>query len=166
MTKLIQISNHLSLLRPRGDDKPERQEFDAVLWEELTHGERPQDLEDKYINTSSAAHCGKLRVTKMLLRQFQREGSKVLLFSFSTKLLDIIETMVEVEGYIFSRLDGTTPQKMRGQMCGNFNNDPSQFLMLVSTHAGGLGLNLAAADKVIIFGAYIATPPADLRAVC
>lgn len=151
MQKLIQISNHLALLRPRPDDKPEKQEFDALLWEELTHGERPQDLEDKYINTSSAAHCGKLRVTKMLLRQFQEEGSKVLLFSFSTKLLDIIETMVEVEGYVFSRLDGTTPQKDRGKLCANFNNDPSLFLMLISTHAGGLGLNLAAADKVIIF---------------
>jgi hypothetical protein len=92
-----------------------------LLWEELTHGEREEDLEDKYINTSSAAHCGKLRVTKRLLRQFQEAGSKVLLFSFSTKLLDIIEQMVEIEGYIFSRLDGTTPQKARGPMCAKFN---------------------------------------------
>jgi hypothetical protein len=44
----------------------------------------------------------------MLLEEFKAVGSKVLLFSLSTKVLDIIEAMVEVDGHVFSRLDGST----------------------------------------------------------
>ena len=133
--------------RPQED----RQEFDSILWETLTEGEEQAELDQSYVNESSAAHCGKLRAAKMLLKEFHQAGDKVLLFSFSTQLLDVIEAVVQVEGYVFDRLDGSTPQEQRGLKCATFNHDPSMFLMLVSTKAGGLGLNLAAANKVIIF---------------
>ena len=53
----------------------------------------------------------------MLLKEFHQAGDKVLLFSFSTQLLDVIEAVVQVEGYVFDRLDGSTPQEQRGLKC-------------------------------------------------
>ena len=53
------------------------------------------------------------------------------------------------QGYDYVRLDGSTPQKLRQGICDEFNSRPSIFLLLMSTVAGGLGLNLTAANKVV-----------------
>ena len=52
MQKLIKISNHLSLLRPRPADTEDRQEFDSILWETLTEGEEQAELDQSYVNES------------------------------------------------------------------------------------------------------------------
>jgi DNA excision repair protein ERCC-6 len=54
----------------------------------------------------------------------------------------------QVEGFVYQRLDGGTPTAARPGLCDTFNADPSMFLFLISTRAGGLGLNLATANRV------------------
>ena len=59
------------------------------------------------------------------------------------------QAFVQRQGYDYVRLDGSTPQKLRQGICDEFNSRPSIFLLLMSTVAGGLGLNLTAANKVV-----------------
>lgn len=60
-----------------------------------------------------------------------------------------VQAFVQRQGYDYVRLDGSTPQKLRQGICDEFNSRPSIFLLLMSTVAGGLGLNLTAANKVV-----------------
>ena len=76
---------------------------------------------------------------------------QVLLFSYSTQMLDILEAMVMRKGYIYLRLDGTTPAAKRGKLVDDFNNIEEKFIFLLSTKAGGLGLNLVSATAVLVF---------------
>ena len=71
----------------------------------------------------------------------------MLLFCHSVKMLNIIEQLITRAGYHFARLDGSTRQQDRQQLCDDFNSSASLFLFLISTTAGGLGLNLTAANK-------------------
>lgn len=68
-----------------------------------------------------------------------------------TQLLDLIEEFMIFRSYEYTRLDGTMNIKTRVDAINTFTNDPNCFVMLISTRAGGLGLNLTAADTVIIF---------------
>jgi len=68
-----------------------------------------------------------------------------------TQLLDLIEEFLIFRSYEYTRLDGTMKITSRVEAINTFTNDPDCFLMLISTRAGGLGLNLTAADTVIIF---------------
>ena len=74
-------------------------------------------------------------------------GVQVLIFSHSVRMLRIIREVVTRRGYVHSWLDGSTPVKNRQRLCDEFNKRPAQFLFLISTTAGGLGLNLTAANK-------------------
>ena len=79
------------------------------------------------------------------------EDAKVLLFSYSTTLLDILEAYISSKGYTHCRLDGNTRTEARQQMVKEFNTNKSIFIFLLSTKAGGLGLNITGANTVIIF---------------
>lgn len=69
-----------------------------------------------------------------------------------TRMLDILEDMMEAEGYKYERLDGTTTGSLRQEAIDRFNAEGSDgFVFLLSTRAGGLGINLATADTVIIY---------------
>lgn len=72
---------------------------------------------------------------------------QVLVFSHSVKMLNILESVVLRRGYSYTRLDGSTTREDRQRMVDDFNNNVSQFLFLISTRAGGTGLNLASANK-------------------
>lgn len=67
------------------------------------------------------------------------------------QLLDLIEDFLIFRSYEYARLDGTMSINTRVDEINTFTNDPNCFVMLISTRAGGLGLNLTAADTVIIF---------------
>lgn len=69
-----------------------------------------------------------------------------------TQLMTIMEDYLSWRGFMYLRLDGTTKAEDRGDLLKKFNDPGSEyFLFLLSTRAGGLGLNLQAADTVIIF---------------
>lgn len=74
---------------------------------------------------------------------------QVLLFSHSTRMLDILERFVIRAGHEYCRLDGSTPARQRQHLVDDFNARPSLFLFLISTTAGGLGLNLTSANRVV-----------------
>lgn len=66
-------------------------------------------------------------------------------------MLDIIERLVIMAGYVYLRLDGSTKQQDRQAKVDQFNSSASVFLFLISTTAGGLGLNLTAANRSVLF---------------
>lgn len=68
-----------------------------------------------------------------------------------TQLLDVIEEFMIYRSHKYTRLDGTMQIEGRVEAMRIFNTDPEYFIMLISTRAGGLGLNLTSADTVIIF---------------
>lgn len=85
-----------------------------------------------------------------LLPLLWKDGHKVLIFSQWTTMLDILEWTLEVIGVTYRRLDGSTEVTERQTIVDTFNNDHSIFACLLSTRAGGQGLNLIGADTVII----------------
>lgn len=76
---------------------------------------------------------------------------QVLLFSTMVQILDIVEEFLIYRNYNYTRLDGTMKIESRVEAIETFNSDPECFIMMISTRAGGLGLNLTSADTVIIF---------------
>lgn len=95
---------------------------------------------------------GKFELLDRLLPKLQRAGHRVLLFSQMTRLIDILEIYLQLHDFKYVRLDGSTKTEERGSLLRKFNAPDSPFFMfLLSTRAGGLGLNLQTADTVIIF---------------
>ena len=101
-----------------------------------------------------------------------RQGKKVLIFSGFTKMLDVCEDFLHLKAgtheatpprFKFGRLDGTTPRARRNLNIRLFNTDPSYKVMLISTRAGGLGINLASASDVVMLESDW-NPQADLQA--
>lgn len=93
---------------------------------------------------------GKLKKLDELLPKFKEEGHRILIFSQFTMVLDILEEYLTLRNHRFFRLDGQTPVTERQEMIDEFTHDESIFIFLLSTRAGGLGINLTAADTVII----------------
>ena len=95
--------------------------------------------------------CGKFRLMERLLDQLRPKGHKVLFFSQMTKMLDLIESYLTVKGHKVCRIDGGVPFQERQEAIEDFNSNPDYQYFLLSTRAGGLGINLTAADTVIIY---------------
>ena len=95
---------------------------------------------------------GKMLLLDKLLPHLQAQGHRVLLFSQFTMLLDLIEEYVELRGFGYERLDGSVTGDRRQAAIDRFCAANSQtFLFLLGTRAGGVGINLTAADTVIIY---------------
>ncbi|KAL7001425.1 Protein CHROMATIN REMODELING 19 [Sarracenia purpurea var. burkii] len=92
----------------------------------------------------------KCRVLTELLPSLKQSGHRVLIFSQWTSMLDILEWTLDVIGVTYRRLDGSTQVTERQTIVDTFNNDASIFACLLSTRAGGQGLNLTGADTVVI----------------
>ncbi|KAI9115169.1 hypothetical protein K1719_014182 [Acacia pycnantha] len=96
--------------------------------------------------------AGKFELLDRLLPKLRRTGHRVLMFSQMTRLMDILEIYLRLHDFKFLRLDGSTKTEERGTLLRQFNApDSPYFMFLLSTRAGGLGLNLQTADTVIIF---------------
>lgn len=115
-------------------------------------------VDNELVNSS-----GKFLVLDRLLPEMKKRGHKVLIFSQMTLMLDILMDYCYYKKFPFSRLDGTMAYAEREENMRNFNTDPNVFIFLVSTRAGGLGINLTAADTVIIYDSDW-NPQADLQA--
>ncbi|KAI8343635.1 SNF2 family N-terminal domain-containing protein [Chlamydoabsidia padenii] len=117
------------------------------------------------LNNDLAAQSGKVLLLDRLLTALFDRGHKVLIFSQMTKMLDILEDWAtEVKNWPICRLDGNVSQESRRQQIDEFNDPNSPIkLFLLSTRAGGLGINLTGADTVIIFDSDW-NPQMDLQA--
>lgn len=110
-------------------------------------------------------NCGKMIVLDQLLAKLKANGSRVVLFSQFVIVLNIIEDYLTWKGYKFYRLDGSTPVDQRFEDIDNFNAEGSEFFIyIISTRAGGLGINLASADTVIIYDSDW-NPQSDFQAI-
>uniref|UniRef100_A0A7N6AG14 DNA excision repair protein ERCC-6 n=1 Tax=Anabas testudineus TaxID=64144 RepID=A0A7N6AG14_ANATE len=94
---------------------------------------------------------GKLMVVESLLRLWFKQGHRVLLFTQSRQMLDILEVFVRQNNYSYLKMDGTTTIASRQPLIARYNEDKSIFIFLLTTKVGGLGVNLTGANRVIIF---------------
>lgn len=109
-------------------------------------------------------NSGKMIVLDKLLPKLQEQGSRVLIFSQMTRLLDILEDYLVFRGFQYCRIDGSTAGDVREEMIEAYNKPNSEkFVFLLSTRAGGLGINLATADIVILYDSDW-NPQCDLQA--
>ncbi|XP_055902987.1 chromatin-remodeling complex ATPase chain Iswi isoform X2 [Eupeodes corollae] len=110
-------------------------------------------------------NAGKMVILDKLLPKLQEQGSRVLIFSQMTRMLDILEDYCLWRAYQYCRLDGQTPHEDRNRQIQEYNADnSSKFVFMLSTRAGGLGINLATADVVIIYDSDW-NPQMDLQAM-
>ncbi|CAD6888412.1 unnamed protein product [Tilletia laevis] len=110
-------------------------------------------------------HSGKMVLLDKLLARLKANGNRVLIFSQMVRMLDILSDYMRERGYIHQRLDGTVSSEMRRKAIQSYNKEGSpDFAFLLSTRAGGLGINLASADTVIIFDSDW-NPQNDLQAM-
>ncbi|KAG0046108.1 hypothetical protein BGZ83_008703 [Gryganskiella cystojenkinii] len=94
---------------------------------------------------------GKMVVVKSLLQMWRKDKHRILLFSQTRTMLDILEKFIKSEGYTYRRMDGTTPIQNRMGLVDEFNARDDIYVFLLTTKVGGLGVNLTGADRVIIF---------------
>jgi SNF2 family DNA or RNA helicase len=112
----------------------------------------PDDRTEGALHQKLVDCSGKFVLLDKLLPRLKEEGRKVLIFSQMVKVLNLLEDYLRGKEYLYERLDGSTRATDRNTAVERFCR-PSlkRFIMLLSTKAGGLGLNLTAADTVIIF---------------
>ena len=115
------------------------------------------DQEDEKVNPVErlkqlSSGSGKLLLLDKLLTRFREKGDRVLIFSQFVIMLNILEEYMTLKRYPFQRLDGGVSADRRKQAIAQFNDHNSaDFCFLLSTKAGGLGINLQTANRVIIF---------------
>lgn len=153
LVTLQKLANHVALLVPSGEADPERHEKELQkltmalpdVWEEL------YQQRDNIVSYANPRFCGKWAVLKKLLRLWYSNGDKVLVFSHSVRLLKMLKMLFKATTtYNVSYLDGAMNYEDRQQTVDEYNADPAQFVFLISTRAGGVGLNITSANKVVV----------------
>ncbi|CAM6110091.1 unnamed protein product [Calypogeia fissa] len=130
----------------------------------LFPGKEPQHLEPSKAFKMLVAASGKFQLLEKLLPLLKEKGHRVLLFSQMTKMLDILEDFMAFLGLSYARIDGSCSASSRQKSIVEFNAaNSSTFIFLISTRAGGLGINLPSADTVIIYDPDF-NPFVDLQA--
>ncbi|CAL1271148.1 unnamed protein product [Larinioides sclopetarius] len=106
---------------------------------------------DYLVDENIVKTSGKLLVLDILLPHLKKRGHKILLFSQFVKMLELLEDYCTFRKFKFTRLYGWMNLQERQEQMKAFNEDESIFIFLISTKAGGLGLNLIAADTVVLY---------------
>ncbi|KAF2735322.1 hypothetical protein EJ04DRAFT_543120 [Polyplosphaeria fusca] len=121
----------------------------------------PPYTTDEHLVTNAA----KMVMLDKLLRRMHAQGSRVLIFSQMSRVLDILEDYSIFRNYQYCRIDGSTAHEDRIAAIDEYNKEGSEkFLFLLTTRAGGLGINLTTADIVVLFDSDW-NPQADLQAM-
>jgi len=124
------------------------EEQEASLYEGLDRS-FPEDYNPDNFSTD---HSGKLQVLSHIMANMHCTGERVVLVSNYTQTLDLLQRLCENKGYDFLRLDGKTPTGKRQSLVDRFNDKYCKiFVFLLSSKAGGVGLNLIGASKLILF---------------
>ncbi len=152
ISHLQKLANHLAILIPNSNDTKEKQDKDLEIlqvavpeqWRELYRTRTPIS------NYSNPEFCGKWKILKKLLRFWHGNGDKVLVFSHSVRLLKMLQMLFTHTTYNVNYLDGAMSYLDRAKTVDDFNSDPDQFVFLISTKAGGVGLNITSANKVVV----------------
>ncbi|KAJ3094960.1 hypothetical protein HDU97_007415 [Phlyctochytrium planicorne] len=120
--------------------------------------------DDIYTNDNIFRSAGKFELLDRILPKFFRTAHRVLMFFQMTQIMDIMEDFLRYRGWKFLRLDGHIKSEDRGALLKEFNSANSEYdIFILSTRAGGLGLNLQTADTVVIFDSDW-NPHQDLQA--
>ncbi|KAF8715643.1 hypothetical protein AX14_012523 [Amanita brunnescens Koide BX004] len=120
----------------------------------------PYTTDEHLINNS-----GKMVILDKLLGLMKAKDSRVLIFSQMSRVLDILEDYCLFRGYKYCRIDGSTPHEERIVAIDEYNKPGSErFIFLLTTRAGGLGINLTTADIVVLYDSDW-NPQADLQAM-
>lgn len=151
MMELRKCCNHPFLIKGaeerilnEASTKAKAKESDAASKESLD----PSKIYAEQLVKSS----GKMVLMEKLLHKLFDGGHKVLIFSQMVRVLDLLEDLLRIKKYRYERLDGSTSSSSRLHAVERFKKkECNRFVMLLSTRAGGLGLNLTVADIVIIF---------------
>merc|ERR1712087_1032475 len=124
----------------------------------------PPGTSEQKMNENLIASSGKLVLLDKLLPKLKREGHRVLIFSQMSHLLDIMEDYLNFREHLYERLDGSVTGADRQEAIDRYQKDDNIFCFLLTTRAGGVGINLMAADTVIIFDSDW-NPMNDLQAI-
>lgn len=131
--------------------------IDPDLWPVANLLPSPDSAKKRYTNISVPSmrrfvtDSGKLATLDRLLRKLKDGGHRVLLYFQMTRMIDLMEEYLTYRNYKFVRLDGSTKLEDRRDTVADFQTRPDIFVFLLSTRAGGLGINLTAADTVIFY---------------
>jgi chromatin-remodeling ATPase INO80 len=99
--------------------------------------------------------CGKMSRLDSLLHQLKAEGHRCLVYFQMTKMIDLFEEYLSFRNYKYLRLDGSTSISDRRDMVSDWQTRPEIFIFLLSTRAGGLGINLTAAVSLFFPFMYV-----------
>jgi SNF2 family DNA or RNA helicase len=167
MITFQKLANHLALIVPMSSENQEKQAKDLETLEIACPStfKKLYEIRDNILVQSQREFCGKWKVLRRLLDFWYSNGDKVLIFSHSVRLLRLLRGLFDVDGtkYNFSYLDGSMRYEDRSQAVTDFNADPNQFVFLISTKAGGVGLNITSANKVVVMDPHW-NPAYDLQA--
>ncbi|KAF5381928.1 hypothetical protein D9757_007567 [Collybiopsis confluens] len=162
MAVLLSLSNHLGLILPRDSQTEEKREQSRNLVKRIFPDDNVPNQVDVEFNPD---YCGKWEVLRTLLEDMRKDPTnKVLIFTKSVRLLKILDNYLNLQPYKHLCFSGETPQKERMGLIDQFHEDPDIFVFLISTMAGGTGLNLVGANKVVIFDPHW-NPAHDLQAM-
>lgn len=146
---LRKLCNHPALIENDG----------KVVWHSDYNRDRNIDDDDRdeeaivrdNLGRISWADSGKMLVLSKVLPLWYSEGHKVLLFTQTRVMLDLVESMIRELGFKHLRLDGNTPIHKRAGIIERFNKDPSIFIILLTSRTGGVGVSLTAANRVVLY---------------
>lgn len=158
VTMLRKICNHPDLvLSDSSDDTLEAflrngcvPEHEVMEDEDEDDDEFPMFDPDN-VSDDLASRAGKFEVLARILPLWKKQGHRVLIFSQWTKMLNLIQQFVTMQGWKFGRIDGKTNVASRQRLVDTFNSDDSYFGMLCTTRTGGVGLNLTGANRIILY---------------
>lgn len=174
LMELRKAANHPLLLPGIVYDEQKREEVVKIMhrhvppyydWERQEVTDLVQTLSDFQIHELCSEHeplkqyaldldliinsSGKMQALMQLLDQFQSKGQRALVFSQMTRFLDIVQFILASKNILHLRLDGQTPVLERQDLIDTFDSDTSIRVFLLSTKAGGIGINLTAAQCVV-----------------
>ncbi|PSN33104.1 DNA repair and recombination protein RAD54B [Blattella germanica] len=157
ITALKKICNHPALVKSRHSMSEQEPGEEDVM----------QYLSQMFSNCGSESlnQSGKLNVVMSLLQQMSQTREKLVLVSYFTQTLDLMQSMCEQNHYKFCRLDGSTPSGQRMEIVKRFNSPYcDDFIFLLSARAGGVGLNLTGASRLVLYDSDW-NPATDLQAM-
>ncbi|CAL7942975.1 unnamed protein product [Xylocopa violacea] len=139
ITALKKICNHPELFYNDNND---------LLHNDLKRSNKTSGIK----NITQHAYCGKISIVQTLMRNLKKTNEKLVLVSYYTKALDLLENVCNTEGLQFLRLDGSTTSSTRSKIVEQFNSKTDNHkVFLLSAKAGGVGLNLPGASRLILF---------------